>query len=209
VAWIEQTLRSGDVLYDVGANVGAYALIAAHWTDGRSTVYAFEPGYTTFPDLVANIFLNGRAETVIPFPVALGAETGLTPFEYATLEPGGAAHGGLAEAGSAAPVLRTQTVPAYRLDDLVALLHLRSPTHVKLDVDGAEWWVLQGAAETLAASTLRWILVEVDSAGSQAGRIRDLLERYDFVLDSDHPHAGGTTHNWIFRKKGVRPCGGS
>lgn len=206
VAWIEHTLHAGDVLYDVGANVGAYALVAAQWTRGRATIYAFEPGYATFPNLVANVFLNRCEDAVIPLAVALGAETALAQFGYATLEAGGANHGGISPRQASTPAVRMQTVPTYRLDDLVEWLHLKPPSHLKIDVDGAELSVLSGTVRLLTSPTLRWIMVEVDGAGRQAQAIETLLATHGFSLEGDHPHAGGVTHNRLFRRTGL-PAG--
>jgi FkbM family methyltransferase len=206
VEWIQRTLKPGDVFYDIGANVGAYSLIAAQWTRRQATVYAFEPGYTTFPDLVENIFVNGCDEAVIPLPVALGAETALMKFQYATLEPGGATHGGIMGERKDASNIRKQALASYRMDDFVGLLRLRPPTHMKIDVDGAELRVLQGAEKTLRSPGLRWILVEVAMTGGQARLVKDLLEEQGFYLENDHPHGDGITHNWIFardRRSGV------
>jgi FkbM family methyltransferase len=199
VDWIQQTFQPGDVLYDIGANSGAYSLVAASWTGGQATVYAFEPGYTTFPNLVENIFINNCHEAVIPFQVALGARTALTGFDYSTLEPGGATHGGIMGARARPGHVRMQSVVCYRLDDFVSVLQLRSPTHLKIDVDGSELAVLQGAATTLKSSSVRWVLVEVDGTTREAPEVRELLEACGFTLAEDHAHQGGTTHNWIFR----------
>src|SRR5262245_25440744 len=43
VEWIEKFVRENDVFYDIGANVGAYSLIASRFANGKATVYAFEP----------------------------------------------------------------------------------------------------------------------------------------------------------------------
>ena len=203
VDWIQQTLKPGDVLYDIGANVGAYSLVAARWTRGQATVYAFEPGYATFPNLVENIFINHCEDVVIPFPVALGARTTLTGFQYGTLEPGGATHGGIMDARGGSGGIRTQTLASYRLDDFVSLLQLRSPTHMKIDVDGSELKLLQGAATTLRSASMAWVLVEVDVTGKEAGAVKALLEECGFSLAGDHEHQGGMTHNWIFRRKAL------
>ena len=71
VRWIEEYLEPGEVLYDVGANVGAYSLIAAVGVPG-SRVVAFEPGPANFAALCANLELNAVVERVIAVPLALG-----------------------------------------------------------------------------------------------------------------------------------------
>ena len=56
----------------------------------------------------------------------------------------------------------------FRLDDVVATFDLPLPTHIKLDVDGGELDVIAGAARTLAAPSLRSLLIEVSSDLSTA-----------------------------------------
>jgi FkbM family methyltransferase len=164
VAWIE-SLPAGDVLYDVGANVGAYALIAARRPQGALRVVAFEPGYANFATLCTNLVLNGAGEEVMPFPVTLGAETALGTFRYSDVSPGAALHAGGIDV--AIESVFTQPVLVHRLDDLVERFALPAPNHLKLDVDGAEVAVLHGAARTLAAPELRSVMVEL-SEGEDA-----------------------------------------
>jgi FkbM family methyltransferase len=208
VAWIRQTLKAGDVLYDIGANVGAYALVAARTSGRRATIYAFEPGYATFLNLVENVFANRCEDTVVPFHAAIGARTELTAFHYGNLEAGGATHGGILEADSRDKSVRRQPMPAYRLDDFVRLFGLRPATHLKIDVDGSELEVLQGAPGVLGSASLQWVLVEVDISGGPAQGVKDLLETSGFRLAEDHEHLGGMTHNWIFRRETLRSGGG-
>src|SRR3954469_24979416 len=61
VSWIESSLKPDSVFYDVGANVGAYALIAAQ--EGVRT-FAIEPSPATFATLSENIILNRVSERV-------------------------------------------------------------------------------------------------------------------------------------------------
>ena len=61
VAWIERFVRPGDVVFDIGANVGAYSLVVDRAAGGQCTVYAFEPSFSTFAQLSRNVALNGGA----------------------------------------------------------------------------------------------------------------------------------------------------
>ena len=180
--WIHNSIRDGDVLYDIGANVGAYSLIAAKKPGGRARVFAFEPSYATMATLCANIVLNDVAELVTPVPVALTSDTGLTVFGLRNLEPGAARHVLGAGASANGPVLYEQPVIAFRLDDLIELLRLPMPAHIKLDVDGAELAVLEGASSTLSSPVLRSMLVEV--AASASGGVAGILARHGFRLES-------------------------
>ena len=55
VEWIENYLKEGEVLYDVGANTGAYSLIASKHLNGKVTACAFEPSFLNFTQLCKNL----------------------------------------------------------------------------------------------------------------------------------------------------------
>jgi FkbM family methyltransferase len=158
VSWIEKNLRDGDVLWDIGANVGVYSLIAAS-VSPAARVVAVEPGYATFASLCDNLLLNGVAETVVPLPLVLGSKTHLGSLSYRDVSAGAAIHELDSERGGA----YRQPVLVYALDDLLERFELPAPTLVKLDVDGAEADVLAGARVTLRRPELRSLIVEVEN----------------------------------------------
>lgn len=90
VAWIEREIRTGDVVWDVGANVGASSLLAA--CARQATGYAFEPGFATYAALCDNVALNGLGALVRPLPVALGATTTVSSRGLRSFESGAAIH---------------------------------------------------------------------------------------------------------------------
>src|SRR5436305_1883860 len=87
--WIEETIRRGEHLWDIGANVGLYSLFAA-LQDGV-TVTAFEPVAATFAHLVDNIALNGMGERITPFCMGFSNRNGVAPLSRASTEGGIAA----------------------------------------------------------------------------------------------------------------------
>jgi FkbM family methyltransferase len=176
VRWIEQTILPGDVFFDVGANVGAYSLIAAARGRGDLRVVAFEPGYANYAALCDNILLNRHEEEVLPLPVVLTERTGLAALSCRDVAAGAAEH--TLEPGEGAAY--RQPVLAYRLDDLLSQLGLPAPSVLKIDVDGAEASVLAGAPDTLAQRTLRSILVEIDR--DRGDEVVRLLEAAGFAV---------------------------
>jgi FkbM family methyltransferase len=154
VRWIERHLERGDVLYDVGANVGAYTLVAAVAVPGLRVV-AFEPGAANFAALCENVDLNGVGERVMAVPLALGRRPGVAALGRDTSVPGASAR----LVGDAAPA-GTHVVLVDRLDDLAQRFGLPAPDHLKLDVDGAELDVLAGGGRVLEG--LRSAMVELD-----------------------------------------------
>ena len=155
VRWIEQYLQPDEVLYDVGANVGAYTLVAAVAVPGARVV-AFEPGAANFAALCANLELNAVGDRVIPVPLALGDRPG-----SAQLDGLGVAGASRSLNGAAGPE-RAMTTLVDRLDDVVGRFELPAPDHLKLDVDGGELEVLAGGERLLAGEGVRSAMVELD-----------------------------------------------
>ena len=199
VNWIQQTIQPGDVLYDIGANVGAYTLIAAHASEQQAVIYAFEPGYNTFPHLVDNIMYNGYNEIITPFQIAFGARTILNAFGYSTSDAGGAQHPGIRYEGHESQL--QHTVLTYSLDDFIRLFKLPPPTHLKIDVDGSEMDILRGATKTLEAFPPRWLLIEIDTREQDMDAMKAFMYTHNYSLYQDYPHLPSTVHNVIFKKQ--------
>ena len=205
VAWIEQFVRPGDVVFDIGANVGAYSLVVDRATGGKCTVYAFEPSFSTFAQLSRNVALNGSSGRVFPVLVALSDVNGLVTFNYSSLEPGTARHAlgeSIDDQGRPFTPALTQPVLSYRMDDFVAQFSGRAPNHIKLDVDGIELKVLSGGPRTLADPGLRTVLVEVELSRPELGAIQRLLVGHGFSLHAKHPHGTreDSAANFIFTR---------
>ncbi len=198
VKWIEDNICPGDVFYDVGANVGAYSLVAFCAGDRRSRVYAFEPSYSTFSELCGNVLLNKAQAQVVPLQVGLGEKTGLCQMRFSDVTPGAAEHswddGMVAESGG---TVYSQSVPCYRMDDLIELLNLEVPSLIKIDVDGSEYDVLRGADRTLSSGKVKSLLVEIERERS-AGVI-NLLKAKGFRLTKEY-RRGAKLSNYIFSR---------
>ena len=202
VDWIETFLKDGDVLYDVGANAGAYSLVASKFFDGKVKVYAFEPAFLNFTQLCKNLALNRCEGSVVPLQIALSDKTRIDNFNYHNLTPGGAIHA-LGEAVDSegedfVPVLK-QPVLSYRSDDLIKRFEMPVPNHIKIDVDGTEFFILRGMEETLGDPSVRSILLELNEGRGQNGRVIEFLTQKGFEIHSKH----GANH--IFVRKAWTP----
>jgi FkbM family methyltransferase len=174
-------------------------------TRGNCIVYAFEPSYSTYYALNQNILLNKYQDKIYSFPILLSDETKLYRLEYSNVTPGAAMHN-MSDTGreneSQFKTEFIQTIPGYRLDDFIKQFKLRTPNHIKLDVDGAEYRVLLGASETLAQSELRSVLVEVDEEKYSEREIQLLMERKGFFVHSRHLRPlSSSLANYIFERK--------
>jgi FkbM family methyltransferase len=197
-AWIAESLGDGDTFYDIGANVGPFALLAARLGRPDVRVVAVEAGATSFASLCRNIVLNDVTDTVIPLPISLGDRTHLSVFNYSDLTAGAAIHSleGDSPYVQYEPVYR-QPVLTFALDDLLERFDLPHPTHVKLDTDGSELQILEGARNALR-SHIRSLMIEMEEG--DANRIVSLLDEAGFNLVQRNRRRRGdaevTTHSY-------------
>jgi len=167
--WIRDAVSPGDVFYDVGANIGVFALAAAHRTGPTGRVIAFEPHAATVEALLQNVALNGLGERIDVLSCALHSESGHRSFLYRSL----AAASGLSQIDATcdphgrdvAPVAHEIKAVAAA-DDLVADGTIARPDVVKIDVDGNELAVLEGMEGLLTGpGRPRSVQVEVNPLG--------------------------------------------
>ena len=162
IDWIAGMGR-GEVLVDVGANVGMYTVWAAKTRGLR--VYAFEPEAQNYGLLNRNIVLNGLGGSVKAYCVALSDQAGFSELHLSEFRAGGSCH----SLGEQVDFKHQPARPAFsqgcisaRLDDLVRDGVVPAPQHIKIDVDGFEPKVIAGAAEVLRGGKVRSLLVEVN-----------------------------------------------
>ena len=198
VDWIQTFFKEGDVFYDVGANVGAYSLVASKYFGGKIKVYAFEPGCITFPQLCKNIITNDCQQSVIPLQVALADGPKLGEFNYENLITGGALHtlgDPIDYKGDRFQPVFKQPVLAHCIDGLIKEFHFPAPNHIKLDVDGIELDILKGAREALLNPGLQTLLVELLDGGEDEAKITEYLTGKGFVLHSKYQYVYGGLDN--------------
>lgn len=154
-AAFDRLIRDGDVVWDVGANIGVYTRVIRQWFHAGPIV-AIEPMADNFALLEANIALGGLRD-VTALRLALSDRSGEETLQVDDVTSGTAVldsvAGGEASAGRRAAGLPpvTERVKLERLDDLIARDHLPPPAMMKIDTEGAEVHVLRGAMETLKA----------------------------------------------------------
>jgi len=135
-------IRADDILYDIGAAVGLYTVIFLKQAGSEGKVICFEPDDCALRFLERHLLLNDCRQRVIIRPVCCGKTTGSIDFYYLPGEVSGD-DGVFPREGFA-----KKTVPLTSVDAEVERLDL-PPTIIKIDVEGAEWDVLQGAEFTL------------------------------------------------------------
>jgi FkbM family methyltransferase len=136
-------LRPGDTALDVGANVGAYALLFGQWVGSTGRVIAFEPAPDAYRGLARHVALNGLAAVVETRQAAVSDRVGEAEF----VSQGWAGTNHLTARGAGGG--RIIRVPTTTVDAVCAERGIR-PRLLKIDVEGAELAVLRGARQTIA-----------------------------------------------------------
>lgn len=170
MAVVLHALRPCDLFVDVGANVGSYTVLAAG-VCGASVV-AVEPVPSTFSQLLDNIRLNNLESLVTAENIGLAASSGRLRFSDRLGTMNHVLARGEQDTGGI-------DVPVRTLD---GVLKDRRPTFVKIDVEGYEAEVLEGARGTLQSDTLRAVVMELNGSGARYGvdEVRlhtDMLDR--------------------------------
>jgi FkbM family methyltransferase len=199
VAWLER-LEPEDVYWDIGANVGLYAIYAAKFR--RCSTVAFEPESQNYALLVENIVINGVSGNCLPAIIAMSDGTSVSRLRVRYITKGGAFNmfeGASGEGGDAQPASfrAAQSYEKHRgfeqllfgssVDELVHKHGLPAPTHIKLDVDGLEPNIIAGAMETIRSGSVRSILVELNTKSPADMAVPGILAQHGFrqTLASD------------------------
>lgn len=131
-------IKPGQVVCDIGANVGFYTLLSSRLVGPQGKVFSFEPLPRNLALLRHHVAIN-RCANVTVFDVAVSGAAGEAAFTEGT----NTANGSLGAGGA----LRVRVVC---LDDLLRDGAIAPPNMLKIDVEGAEAKVLQGAKNLLA-----------------------------------------------------------
>lgn len=176
--WIDRSVLPGDVLFDIGANIGVYTLYAALRHPGVRVI-AFEPEYANLHLLRDNIIANALQGRVDVYGLALSNRAGISQLHLQDLAPGSALHSEsrtrLERTLQGRPVVWREGIAALTLDGFCEEAGLW-PQVLKIDVDGTEPLILEGARETLRAPQLRSVIIEMPAAGSAREQCERLLQ---------------------------------
>lgn len=206
VIWIEHfesELETSEpiIFFDLGANVGPYSLLASKIHKDRIRVYSFEPSFASFYQLSINVNINNMTN-IIPFQIAISDEKKLDTFYYSSICPGTAEHSisePIDDHGKTFEPIYQQQMMTYDLDTLIKDFNLPIPNYLKIDVDGIELRILEGAKKTLENHLVKEILCETHI--SRIAMIKNFLEKYNFKIISQREKQNNEISNYIFRKE--------
>ena len=182
-------LQEGDVVWDVGANIGTYSKLFLNQVGPEGRVVAFEPNPTACATLLTDL---GSCAAFRLFPIALGAvesSANLVINEGDDTDPTGSLM---------RPVSNHRLVPVEIKTGASVLsdyLELR-PDVIKIDVEGFELEVLRGLVDLLVEFPPRIVAIEVHVGILQSEKVVDPVRHIKDILSTHdyHFHCPDASH---------------
>jgi FkbM family methyltransferase len=172
MSFVMHFLRPDDVFADVGANIGAFTVLAAGVAGSRGV--AIEASPDTFESLSSNVRLNGLQDRVRCILAAAGPKEGEIQFTA-----------GRGTENCVNPKSNGSNTVKVKMTTLDIQLADTPPNVLKIDVEGFETEVFAGAVNTLKAPQLRAILIEKNGLGARYGfdenTLHNEIRRHGFV----------------------------
>ncbi len=188
-----EAIRPGDVIWDVGANIGFYTEQFSARVGESGRVVAFEPVPACYDKLAASVVGRTNVRLV---NAGLGQTAGTVMFDIGSTDE---SLGRVVEGNSAGAGAKLVRLPIHVGDELAKSEKVPPPTYVKVDVEGHELDVLRGMDGLLRSPVCKNVFVEVHfgilSARGQSGapdEIVRLLSGMGYTIgwvDSSHIHA--------------------
>lgn len=192
--WIS-SFEQGEVFYDIGANIGIYAIPAATILEKSGKVYAFEPHIFSFKKLIENISLNGYSENIEACCIPLAESSNADHFNYTTLESGSTGsqlgHTNSYDNKKFAPVFRELKL-GTSIDLLIEKYGFLIPDHIKIDVDGNEAKIIKGMRKLLSGEfNKRPTSIQIEVNPAEQILTFDLMTQFGYAEDTRHYTATG------------------
>jgi len=174
------SLRKEATVFDVGANVGYYTLLASKIVGSKGKVYAFEPDPNNLKLLHKNVYINNcKNVTVIPF--ATSDKNGQSVFSLNLANPG---ESRLSQGDKKDAILvKTITIDSYVKSENITHVDI-----IKMDIEGAEIKSLLGGKKFFKNVKNIKLFVECNPEALNyfSGTVDDLIEilgKLGFSLD--------------------------
>lgn len=170
-------VKSGDVVFDVGANIGHHSVLFSHLVSGSGKVYAFEPQDFIYKVLCTNLLLND-ADNCFPVKNAVGDKNcfiRMYPIDYDTPNNFGALGISYKEQFE-----QGELVELITLDEFVKKNCIEKIDFMKIDVQTFELYAMKGSRNIL--ETIRpAVFIEISPYWFQYCNNYDFTEIYEFL----------------------------
>lgn len=179
MAYVLHVVTAEDLFVDIGANVGSYTILACAAKGAKG--YCFEPVPATFSRLLDNIHINNLGGRVIALNIGLSDKESELVFS--------------ADKNCMNHVIadgeQSDDVVKVRVSRLDTILKGKSPSILKIDVEGFEASVLNGAEDVLGNPSLHSVVMELAEGGAKYGfkddDILNKMKKFGFSTYSYDP----------------------
>ena len=213
--WIDQFEKNEKIVFwDIGANIGLYSIYNSIKNKNSMTI-SFEPSSSNLRTLSRNIYINQLHNRIKIFslPLSKNKNIFLNMKEENFLE-GGALNSFGSELNFEGKNFDSKMIYSIFGTSINFLLEnkmLEIPNYIKIDVDGIEHLILEGAEMFLKDKKVKSILVEVnDNYVEQKNRVLEFMKKNDFILFHKKNNLNQTSDNkyskvfnYIFSKKNL------
>jgi len=179
MGYVLNVLSKGDLFVDIGANSGAYTLLACGVCHANG--YAIEPIPTSFIRLQTNIRLNNIVQQVKALNIGISSQEGELWFTDSEDTMNHVISGSES----------TKSMIKVNVATLDKILDGESPSLIKIDVEGFEMSVLNGASRVLNNKRLHSLIIELNCSGARYGfKDKDVIgfmESYGFYTYHYNP----------------------
>jgi FkbM family methyltransferase len=186
----------GNIVIDVGSHVGRYTILGSKLVGGSGKVIAVEAHPGNFQLLKRNLQLNKSDNVISLNCAAYCQDTPQLRLFLAGEDRGNTIYNTVME--SRYVTEKFVSVPALKLDSIVqyAGIQAHEINWIKIDVEGAEYEVLQGAQNILSNSKDISILIEVHNLQNRDlyNPIIDMLRKYGFSIIFEKVYGSGERH---------------
>lgn len=178
---LHKNCKPGAVIVDIGAHIGLFSVIAAQVTGKKGKVYAFEPAPGTYALLQKTVAINHEGSVIETFQKAVGRENGKITFFVSDVQADNS--NSLVNYKAHRP-LQGIDVAVTSIDNFVKEKNIQQLDFMKIDVEGAEYDTLQGAAETL--KTLKPVCIVAIHPEPILAKGDSLEAIYDFIAGCNY-----------------------
>ncbi|MDJ0703818.1 MAG: FkbM family methyltransferase [Leptolyngbyaceae cyanobacterium MO_188.B28] len=180
-AWLASTLiSSGDVCIDVGANMGHYTFLMASIVGSSGKVISFEPQPYYFSLIQDSIKLNDLHNTIVENK-ALWDESGKKLNFYLSENPNNSGTSSLINHGLYLNEKRSLEVETITIFDYIEDHNIEKINLIKIDVERAEFQVLQGMRTLLLKNSVDFLIVETCAHGLSHELLKQLGYRCFYI----------------------------